>query len=155
MRKIPILTAAVALAACGNSSSTDGLAPADVTVTGKAVPKVLPIGEHCYFRDDREVTEAVQLVAGGDGSLSGTNFGVIHQDGEGIYSAFEIDLSGGRLTESGLILFNADTRVEGTTRTGSMLWRLSEDAAAPNGLKGEMEPVDCDGLEDRVFPEDG
>ncbi|WP_300378158.1 hypothetical protein [Henriciella sp.] len=149
-----ILPAAmVLLAGCNGQEAQTPPSPEDMTIVGSAVPEVLQTGEYCYFRDDAEVTEGVRLIAGGDGSLSGRNYGVIHQEGEGYYSAFEIDLNGGRLTESGLVLFNANTRVEGDVRSGTMLWNISEDSAAPDGLDTKLDNVACDGLEDRVFPE--
>lgn len=153
-RTLAILPAVMAiLAGCSGPDADAPPSPEDMTIVGSAVPEVLSAGEYCYFRDDADVTEGVRLIAGGDGSLSGKNYGVIHQEGEGYYSAFEIDLSGGRLTESGLVLFNANTRVDDDVRSGTMLWSISEKKAAPDGLDSKLKTVACDGLEDRVFPE--
>ena len=153
------IAAAAALAACSGSDTPaqDNSASTPPGTTGAATPaSSLPAGTHCYFRDSEDVTEGLEVTVTEAGDLSASNYGTIHQDDEGYYTSFDIQLTSGMMGEDGLITFDAVTQVDGDTQTGPMTWSITPEAAAPDGyLDAPMEAADCEGLEIRVFPPPG
>ncbi|MEQ8557662.1 MAG: hypothetical protein RIB03_05040 [Henriciella sp.] len=173
MRILTFLAASAILAACGGADDTpsDIAAPAPpATETGQTPPSSaasggdraasatldLPVGTHCYFRDDASTTEGLEVTVSEAGDFSGSNYGLIHQEEEAYYASFDITLTNGRTGESGLVTFDSVTEVDGDTQTGTMTWEITSQGAAPDGfLEEPMQPADCDGLADRVFPDPG
>ncbi len=164
---LPLMAAALALAGCGNTEDADrGQMPdtpqdapaaesADAGTPDAAAsdaPRVetLTPGNYCYFRDDADVTEALELTVAEDGQMTGDNYGVIHQEDASYYASFTVEMTGGQPGEDGLVAFDTVTEVDGDTQTGEMRWHLSPDQAAPDGLETHLESAACEGLDARV-----
>lgn len=107
-------------------------------------------GTYCYFRDDENVTEGLEVNVMDDGRVSGDNFGTIHQEAAGYYAAFSTTLSNGSLGDSAAVTFDTETNVDGDSQRSSAIWYLSETGAVPDGLDMMLEPAPCEGLEERV-----
>lgn len=164
MRSIIISATALFAVACSPNSDTDVAgdevaapppAENETEETGEetaAMPR-LAVGQYCYFRDSADTTEALEIEVSGDGAVTGSNYGNIHQEDAGYFASFDIALTSGEIVEDGLITFDSVTEVDGDTQVGTMTWSITEDAASPEGFQGEpLTPASCDGLEDRVFP---
>ena len=148
-----VATLAALLGACNAQQDQTVIARADTATEIQPGSTRLPAGTHCYFRDDESTTEALEITVTGAGAISGANYGIIHQEEEAYYASFTIELTEGEAGADGLVTFDSVTEVDGDTQTGPMVWTLSPDAAAPEGfLDQPLQPADCEGLEDRIFP---
>lgn len=166
MRLAILSAAALMLAACGNNgqqasdSEADTAAPeADVsseepveTDTAARPGAPLEAGEYCYFRDDENVTEGLEITVGSDGILSGSNYGVIHQESAGYYASFETTLSNGVPASGNDVNFDHVTEVDGDTQSGTVVWSITPETAAPDGLDTLLASTSCEGLVERIFP---
>ena len=86
-----------------------------------------------------------------NGSVSGENYGSIHQEDAGYFAAFDTALSSGTLGDTSTVTFDTVTSVDGDTQNGSAIWYLSASGAVPDGLNIMLEPAACDGLAARVY----
>lgn len=166
--KLTLAAAAVMLAACGDSDEpapdiAAGTPPAEMsTPTGpdtngmaRAEPPLnasLGPGTYCYFRDDADVTEGLEITVPEDGAITGQNYGTIHQEAEGYYTSFSVTMTAGTSAEDGTLTFDTVTEVDGDTQTGQATWSVTPDSAAPDGLETSLGSAPCDTLEMRVFP---
>ena len=164
MRTYLLITAALALTACGGgkddasseAGDAPGAAPASVEAAPAtpeaAPPNPLDAGTYCYFRDDENVTEALEITVADNGLVSGENYGNIHQEAAAYYASFSTELSNGVQGAGDEIMFDHVTEVDGDTQSGKVMWRLTPETAAPDGLDTLLEEAECEGLADRVFP---
>lgn len=164
MRTFLLITAALALTACGNGKDEASSEGADATAAGTAStetvsptaeaapPNPLDAGMYCYFRDDENVTEALEITVADNGLVSGENYGNIHQEAAAYYASFSTELSNGVQGAGDEVMFDHVTEVDGDTQSGKVMWRLTPENAAPDGLDTLLGEADCDGLMDRVFP---
>lgn len=158
--KAAIFLSAIMLAACGDRDETVPADPPPVppeageaAEAGGAAGTALAPGTYCYFREDADTTEALEILVTEAGEISGTNYGSIHQEEQAYYASFEIELTSGVAGADGDITFDSVTQVDGDTQTGPMTWSIAPDAAAPDGFVDKpLQPAECDGLEDLVFP---
>ncbi len=159
-----VIAGALALASCGGpdtpegDTETDTAAPAvqgETTETTAAVePETDPLspGTYCYYRDDENVTEGLQVMVTDTGTVSGENYGTIHQEAAGYFASFTTTLTEGQTGDNADVTFDTVTEVDGDTQMGSAIWELTPDTAAPDGLETLLASAPCDGLADRVFP---
>ncbi|MGB3626626.1 MAG: hypothetical protein WA989_12405 [Henriciella sp.] len=166
MRRLLFMASAVALAACGGGApdgeeAGNADAPAsnpatdftaEDTAPEPAAPNPLDAGTYCYYRDDENVTEALEIEVAANGMLSGENYGSIHQEAAAYYASFTTELSNGLQGPGDEVMFDQVTEVDGDTQRGKVMWRLTPQSAAPDGLETLLNEADCDGLKDRVFP---
>ncbi|MEM5516055.1 hypothetical protein WNY37_03770 [Henriciella sp. AS95] len=162
MRIMVLTLAALALVACGKSETPDDPAAdtetattaeaSDVATQETAAPNPLDAGQYCYFRDDVNVTEGLEVTVADNGIVTGTNFGQIHQEAAGYFASFDTQLTNGVQGEGDEVTFDHVTKVDGDTQTGRVMWTLTPDVAAPDGLETKLTAADCDGLMDRIFP---
>ncbi|WP_018149224.1 hypothetical protein [Henriciella marina] len=162
----------LALTACGGNDSDPPEMPAsggdsvgaggEMPVEQQPLPEIVsPLAEapplmpgtYCYYRDDENVTEGLQVNVMDDGAVSGSNFGIIHQEAAGYYAAFSTVLSNGALDDTAAVTFDTRTEVDGDSQSSSAIWYLSEKGAVPDGLDIMPEPSPCEGLEDKVQTE--
>ena len=162
MRLIFLAVASLALVACGNSDDTDNTTPeAPGETSGEtstpetaeaAPPNPLAAGQYCYFRDDENVTEGLEITVGDNGIVSGSNYGSIHQEAAGYFASFDTQLTNGVQGEGDEVTFDHVTEVDGDTQSGRVMWTLTPDVAAPDGLDTQLTAAECDGLLERIFP---
>lgn len=161
--KYYVIAGLLALASCGGPDAPDGDTETDTASAPeapapsepvKAEPQTDPLdaGVYCYFRDDENVTEGLEITVTDDGGVSGENYGTIHQEAAGYYASFTTTLTEGQTGETADVTFETVTEVDGDTQMGSAIWELTPEAAAPDGLDTLLASADCDGLQDRVFP---
>lgn len=170
----PVLIASLlVLAACGGSkdepddapppASNDEVAgeaaagsmsdPLPETVSPLADAAPLTPGTYCYYRNDENVTEGLEIIVSDEGAISGDNFGIIHQHAASYYAAFSTVLTGGAVGETSAVTFDTQTEVDGDSQSSSAIWYLSAEGAVPDGLDIVLEPAGCDGLEEKVQSE--
>ena len=167
-----LVASLLALAACGGNDSEPPEAPApadegvgmgeELPADQQPLPEIIspladaaPLtpGTYCYYRDDENVTEGLEINVMDDGSVSGDNYGVIHQEAAGYYAAFSTVLSSGALGDTAAVTFDTQTDVDGDSQRSSAIWYVSEKGAVPDGLDIMLEPAPCDGLQEKVQAE--
>lgn len=167
-----LVASLLALAACGGNDSEPPEAPApadegvgmgeELPADQQPLPEIIspladaaPLtpGTYCYYRDDENVTEGLEINVMDDGSVSGDNYGVIHQEAAGYYAAFSTVLSSGALGDTAAVTFDTQTDVDGDSQRSSAIWYVSEKGAVPDGLDIMLEPASCEGLEEKVQSE--
>jgi hypothetical protein len=122
--------------------------PEIVSPLADAAP--LTPGLYCYYRNDENVTEGLKITVSDAGAVSGDNYGIIHQRAADYFASFTTTLSSGTLNETAAVTFETMTNVDGETQSSSAIWYLSEEGAVPDGLDITLEPVACEGLEEKV-----
>ena len=166
MRLAIVTAAALTLAACGNGDKADDnvseSAPPQTEVASDSSPapaepeaapaEPLDAGQYCFFRDDENVTEGMELTVGDNGIITGRNYGHIHQEAAAYYASFQTELSNGVQGTGNNVNFEYVTEVDGDTQSGSVVWAVTPERAAPDGLQTFLAATECDGLMDRVFP---
>ena len=164
-----LLAGALALSACGGDTPDEEaqntpieagpMAGDDVPIEQQPLPEIvspladadpLTPGTYCYFRDDENVTEGLEIMVNDDGTVSGDNWGIIHQEAAGYYAAFSTVLTSGMVDETAAVMFDTQTDVDGDSQRGSAIWYLAAEGAVPDGLDIMLEPAECEGLEERV-----
>lgn len=165
-----LIAGALALSACGGDDTPDEYidtgAPETGTMTGEEIPveqqplpeivspladaEPLTPGTYCYYRDDENVTEGLEVMVNDDGTVSGDNWGIIHQEAAGYYAAFSTVLTSGMIDDTAAVMFDTQTDVDGDSQRGSAIWYLAAEGAVPDGLDIMLEPAECEGLEERV-----
>ncbi|RIJ31455.1 hypothetical protein [Henriciella algicola] len=169
MMRYFLLAGALALSACGGDAPDEETETTPVEagpMTGDEVPieqqplpeivspladaEPLTPGTYCYFRDDENVTEGLEVMVNDDGTVSGDNWGIIHQEAAGYYAAFATVLTSGMIDDTAAVMFDTQTDVDGDSQRGSAIWYLAAEGAVPDGLDIMLEPAECEGLEERV-----
>ena len=148
MRWMTGLMALAVVSACGGADDPDRPAEADApaptdTITEAAPPappapdELIPplvAGDFCYFHQDEAVTEALELTVTDVATASGSHFGVVHDEANSYFTAFETELTNGRFGGDGTATFDAVTEVDGDTQASEELWTLTPQTATRTGL---------------------
>ena len=167
MRWMTGLVALAVVSACGGgeapTSPDEADAPAPPAPLTEAAPPApvapdepippLAAGDFCYFHQDEAVTEALELTVTDAATASGSHFGVVHDEANSYFTAFDTELTNGVFGGDGTATFDAVTEVDGDTQTGEEQWTLTPETATRTGLDAPLlTEAPCDGLVDRVFP---
>ena len=104
------------------------------------------------FGDQYPLRSGLEVTVADNGIVTGTNYGQIHQEAAGYFASFDTQLTNGVQGEGDEVTFDHVTKVDGDTQTGRVMWTLTPDVAAPDGLETKLTAADCDGLMDRIFP---
>lgn len=161
MRWTPLFAAA-ALAACGQSeTATPELeleTPPPVAEDASTAEDAMIVeeayldGTHCYFNQNETVTEGLTVTFNTDGSAAGRHFGTIHDEASAYYTAFDVALSEGEVGEASTVNFSAVIEVDGDTQFENTDWVITEASASEVGVEKTLNPTECDGLIERVWP---
>ena len=167
MRWMTGLVALAVVSACGGgeapTSPDEAGAPAPPAPLIEAAPPApvapddpippLAAGSFCYFHQDEAVTEALELTVTDAAMASGDHFGVVHDEANSYFAAFDTELTNGRFGGDGTATFDAVTEVDGDTQTSEEQWTLTPETATRTGLDAPvLTEAPCEGLVDRVFP---
>jgi len=170
MRRTLLAILGLTLAACGgrDDASAPETPETDTTATPEhltlieptpdpAPPEAPPmlVGEFCFFKADENTDEGLRVVFDGT-TGSGAHFGVIHQEEEAYYAAFDTQLSNGQILADGAYKFTTVTEVDGDTQHDEEVWRITPQLAHLSDLEEEayvLESASCTGLEDQVYGE--
>lgn len=169
MRRVFVAILGLTLAACGKSD--DASAPETPAPTTTATPEHVTIepptpdprppelppmleGEFCFFKADADTDEGLRVTFDGT-SGQGSHFGVIHQEEEAYYAAFDTQLSSGEILPDGTYKFTTVTEVDGDTQHGEEIWTITPDNAFRPALVdmggSPLLSASCTGLEDQVY----
>lgn len=169
-----LIASALALSACGGGNGEDPQtapepAPEQVAAGSDTAPAStdplpevsspladadpLTPGTYCFYRNDENVTEGLDVTVTEEGAISGRNFGIIHQHAASYYASFTTELSNGALGDTSAVTFDTQTEVDGDSQASSAIWYLSDQGAVPDGLDITLQPAACEGLEEKVQSE--
>ena len=153
------LLAIVALAACEPETKEATEAVSETVAVETSEPAVTEMqagltGQHCWFHEDENTTEALELTFAEDGTVSGSHYGVIHMEDAGCFAAFDTILSDGQTNDGATFTFASVTEVDGDTQTGAEGWVVSKQSAGMADMEApDLSSADCATLETRVFGE--
>lgn len=166
MRWMTGLMALAVVSACGGAEEAAPPAEADApappaeaeaappapVAPDEPIPPLAP-GSFCYFHQDEAVTEALELTVTDAAIASGSHFGVVHDEANSYFTAFDTELTNGVFGGDGTATFDAVTEVDGDTQISEELWALTPETATRPGLDAPLlTEAPCEGLVDRVFP---
>ena len=166
--RVSILIAALALASCSGGADetteaqpeTGAEAPAETPAetppaetSEPEMPEAEPVkltGKFCYFSKTETETEAMEVTFPEAGDITGIHYGVVHDEANAYFTAFDIDMTAGQYTSSGAVSFDTVYEVDGFTDSEKATWTFSEQTATSEVKT--LTTAACEGLVERVHP---
>ena len=116
--------------------------------------QVFEAGDHCYSFESDQSTEGLRLTVNEKGSVMGVHFGVIHDEENAYYAAFETTLTDGQISGTNTVKFNTETHVDGDHQFGEDNWVIMPEMAhLMNWPDKPLTTTECEGLETFVYGE--
>lgn len=169
--RLLVILAGLALAACSSETkdaaetppdaildpatvASDESPPAETSETDEMEKPVADpaklTGKHCYFLKTETETQALEVTFPEAADITGTHYGVVHDEANAYFTAFDIKMTSGQYVPGGFVSFETIIEVDGDTQTEVATWTFTEEAASNQFVS--LEAAECEGLIQRVHP---